>query len=658
MNAAVTPKRGITTQQFKYNHASSSKVTLDHLPPLHTLIGWSHRPQAIAKCFISDVYKMQTLANHGTEGMMYASRDVFLLNQYPCRMVEIVAWVAGVDHKDTSMTVTLDDGDGEHVLPTLIRLHPVPSLAHPHTSVSKSVIEPKPAAQTFATASERRIAKRKATEEALASERAQKAKWSSTKRFQTKDIRVGDTVRIVGKVDEWMRRKADGSSEWVRQVVVDENAGGSICAVDPEEQYIHTAQVLKLHQGLYARPFVLPDLTVPNKSLPPTPTKNGINAIASAALRASDSLGMTLTSEAASELSMIEAEPELRDPTKLRSSQLTDRTFRQYMLDHMTQETVRSVLQLTEISQAALRKGLEMLFPEYRPQVLTNSSRNTRSRNGLGVFQPSTKINSQVKSNGHVIENGGGQATPTQKHFIARSKRSTPTPTRSSEPPLTVDAIILQAFTPVSVSGNERLRTLARLVVENEIRKDGRRRRRRIRDGTATKKDLIVESERKEGRSLDVMVEKEVQKKIERLVHWAIRAISEEGSLVQITLPHFACKPGTRGKGAGEVVGCEYGYLPLPAQLLFPLCIPHLTAERDLRKNTIRRKGDPKSKNGMTVDELTAAFRSWGTEGRWERLGDWIVEDALEWGLNKGFLRKEGIGYWLNEDYDHACEHG
>lgn len=32
--------------------------------------------------------------------------DVFLLNHFPCKLVELVGWVAGVDHKDASMTIT------------------------------------------------------------------------------------------------------------------------------------------------------------------------------------------------------------------------------------------------------------------------------------------------------------------------------------------------------------------------------------------------------------------------------------------------------------------------------------------------------------------------------------------------------------------------
>ncbi|WWC85165.1 uncharacterized protein L201_000022 [Kwoniella dendrophila CBS 6074] len=585
---------------------------------------------------------MHSLLHQGTEGMIYTSRDIFLLNQFPCKMVEVVAWVAGVDHKETTMTISIDDGDGQHVLPVLVRLQPTTSR---NNVPIKKTSEKSSGNQTFAPASERRLAKRKATEEALEAERV--AKWSKTKTFEKKDIKVGDTVRIIGKIDEWMRKKSDGSTEWVRQVVVDDNAGGSILAVDPEVQYLHAAQVYDLHQTVYCRPFTLPDLTAPTKSLPTTPSKN--NSTFHLDPDHSDSYGTVLTSEAPSELSMIDAEPELRDPTKLRSSQLTDRTFRQYMLDHMTQETIRSLCQALEIGQSRVQQQLEAYFPEYRQM---RSKHNTSSSiNHLekhrpsvsGVFALSTRYNSQQAND--------NTATPTQKTFDTRRKSARSNTSNGFSVPS-----LMKGFTPTSILEDERLNVLARLVVENEAHKEERRRRRRVRDGTATKKDLLVESQRQanivNGDNIKdeyMLDEKEKQKKMDRLVAWAIRAIAEEGSLVQITLPipHSTSSSVFRSSN-----GDKYGYLPLPSQLLFPLCVPHLIVERKLRKQTFRKKNDPKSVNGMTVDELTLKFKSWGEDGRWERIGDWNLEDCLEYGYQKGYLTKQGLGYWLNDDYE------
>ncbi|WWD01786.1 hypothetical protein V866_008732 [Kwoniella sp. B9012] len=583
---------------------------------------------------------MQVVVHQGMEGMSYASRDVFLLDRFPCRMVEIVAWVAGVDRKDTSMTITLDDGDGQHVLPVLLRLSPIAHTHNSSASRSKSNTDKTVSARTtFATLSEREsraYTKRKAPEE---------NQWNTNgypKIFQRKDIRVGDTVRIIGKVDEWMRKKSDGSGEWVRQVVVDENAGGFISIVDPDTQYTHTSQVDHLHQTLYSRPFTLPDLSISNNKTPPI-SPNRDTSVSRVDPNMSDGLGTTLTSEAPSELSMIDAEPELRDPTKLRSSQLTDRTFRQYMLDHMTQETIKSICRAQEIGPEVLRGELVHYFTECR-DVQGDPSTSGRSRtlgknsSGSGVFANSTKVNTPSSSTS--IDHA---TTPTQKTFISRKK-----PVKSTSTPCSLG--LLRPFTPSSILVDERLSILASLVVDNEIRREERRRRRRIRDGTATRKDLLAGREKNASTNIVMIDEKERNKKIERLVSWAIRNVSEEGNLVQVTLPSLPLPSSTRhNNNDGYVTQDRYGYLPLPSQLLLPLLIPHLLAERDLRKNSIRRKNDFKSVNGMTVDELTSVMRKWGQEGRWERVGDWNIEDALEYGVGRGILRKEGIGYWVVE---------
>jgi hypothetical protein len=115
--------------------ASTSSST--PLPALGVLQAWVHRPQALAKCTISDLYGMRALVKGNNEGVGvnvgYSSRgeyfflfssllmnldeeqdsllevelmiDVFMLNRFPCRMVELVGWVAGVDEKEKTQTI-------------------------------------------------------------------------------------------------------------------------------------------------------------------------------------------------------------------------------------------------------------------------------------------------------------------------------------------------------------------------------------------------------------------------------------------------------------------------------------------------------------------------------------------------------------------------
>nr|XP_031858589.1 uncharacterized protein CI109_005969 [Kwoniella shandongensis]KAA5525661.1 hypothetical protein CI109_005969 [Kwoniella shandongensis] len=524
-------------------------------------------------------------------------------------MVELVGWVAGVDHKETTMTVTLDDGDGEHVLLVLIRLSVVKTFKYSTSSKPLPVQVPSAA---FVSAANRNASKRKAIEECDSNGYPIPIKRAPIKVYDRKDVRVGDTVRIVGKIDEWQRRKASGEVEWVRQVVVEEGAGGSIAVVDPDMQHAHIAESCRLHQAVYARPFVIPDAaTLGRTSQPPTPVKS--------LPRFSESIEPS--SEMPSELTIIDVEPDLRDPNKLRSSQLTDRTFRQYMLDHMTQVTIKALRFAAESGPASSRVALEANFPEYISSSKQGKS-VARLEPNVGLFTPSTRHNSMVDD---------PSGTPTRGSTRVRKVAMSPDNTTALTP-----------FTISSLLSDERLDTLARLVVDNEVRKEERRRKRRIRDGTATKKDLSVEADRKAQCVREyVMNDKERRLKMERLVGWVIRNVAEEGSLVQVRLPVRA-----RGTSLGE-----WGYLPLPPQLLFPLLVPHLEAERNLRKNTIRRKGDPRTGNGMTIDELVMKLRGWGEEGRWERVGDWKIEEAIEWGEEKGYLRKEGRGWWVADGY-------
>lgn len=117
----------------------------------------------------------------------------------------------------------MDDGDGLHVLPVLIRLsrktRPDPSLKSKAKPTSSAI----PTGRFLS-----------------ARERANRPKSSVSKmevetkekEYERKDICVGDVVRINGKIDEWSRKR-DGVVEWVRQVIIDDASGGSIGGSKP-----------------------------------------------------------------------------------------------------------------------------------------------------------------------------------------------------------------------------------------------------------------------------------------------------------------------------------------------------------------------------------------------------------------------------------------
>ena len=47
------------------------------------------------------------------------------------------------------------------------------------------------------------------------------------KRYVRRDVRVGDTIRVVARVDEWVRRRSEGS-QVVRGLWCDESSGGRL----------------------------------------------------------------------------------------------------------------------------------------------------------------------------------------------------------------------------------------------------------------------------------------------------------------------------------------------------------------------------------------------------------------------------------------------
>lgn len=117
-DTALSASARYDTQHAAY--ASSS--TAPELASSASLQTWVYRPQAVTKCFVSDVYRMRALLPADSLAQRFAPRgeplcskklngwliprsDVFLLNRWPCKVVELVGWVAGVDDRESSLTV-------------------------------------------------------------------------------------------------------------------------------------------------------------------------------------------------------------------------------------------------------------------------------------------------------------------------------------------------------------------------------------------------------------------------------------------------------------------------------------------------------------------------------------------------------------------------
>ena len=132
----------------------------------------------------------------------------------------------------------MDDGDGVHILPVTIRLplvnvnvNPAPTSTitqYSAQSETQSRKETQTQGRTHFTSSKERKALRKAAFlESQPEAQAQKNPLvvrKKEKEYARNDIRVGDTARVKGRIEEFRR----GNGEWVRQVVVEPGSGGCI----------------------------------------------------------------------------------------------------------------------------------------------------------------------------------------------------------------------------------------------------------------------------------------------------------------------------------------------------------------------------------------------------------------------------------------------
>lgn len=194
----------------------------------------------------------------------------------------------------------------------------------------------------------------------------------------------------------------------------------------------------------------------------------------------------------------------------------------------------------------------------------------------------------------------------------------------------------LHPFTVPSLLAVALLRDLAERVVDNRARVEEKERRKRVKLGKTTTLDHQLVARRK-ARGLKEgtyqLSSSERESKMRTLTEWAIRDAHIEGGVVQVST---AVTPA--------------GYLPLPAALLAPLLVPVVSAARERAHGTFRSRLERSQakeaastgrSSNLPLNSLTIAARLKAWDGRWERVGQWAVEEALEWGEAQGILELE-----------------
>jgi len=130
---------------------------------------------------------------------------------------------------------------------------------------------------------------------------------------------------------------------------------------------------------------------------------------------------------------------------------------------------------------------------------------------------------------------------------------------------------------------------------------------------------------------------------MERLVSWVIREISEEGGLVGIQ------RDVGKGKNKGERrrLEEEWGYLPIVPELMGWILVPVARFEMDIWGKVFKKRSE--KNDGVGLEDLTKGLNKWGEEGRWERVGEWVVKEGMDWGVGDHLFVKMGRGYWLGD---------
>lgn len=177
---------------------------------------------------------------------------------------------------------------------------------------------------------------------------------------------------------------------------------------------------------------------------------------------------------------------------------------------------------------------------------------------------------------------------------------------------------------------DEMLAVLGPLVVKRRAKKDEAAMRAREANGTSTDRDRRKIQERlAKGRSKGhwKLDKDEMEVKFRNLTTWALRVITEEGGLICISAPS-----GSKAAAYSE------SYLPVPPELLAPLMAPMVRKEQARLSNVFRSKAERQkgvSLESDVVRNVTRSLRKWG-DGRYERVGDWAVAEAYEWGKSRG----------------------
>ncbi|KAI0068527.1 hypothetical protein BV25DRAFT_1910301 [Artomyces pyxidatus] len=577
--------------------------------PAEILI-WTTTESAIAPCFAKDVFLM-------TES---SDKSYYLLGRVPCRTVRLVGTVVGATSYESRTVYLLDDGTG------IIDCN----LRHPKPNRSSAAVNVRPA---------------------LEHHKQFEKEYDTAETLPPTVFAVGVTVRVIGKVY---------AKKFGREILCDSIERCHSSSAELE----HWRHVIKLHKESYTstEPFVLPEVVaIAAQSSPPKPTTPKSKPHTMAPATPSTAYTTPSTSSASSpakSVSDASSPPRLRHPSRLHTRDLTQNTFRIYVKHYMDHTTASPSTQHDDTDCDSDADSIVFALNRV-PDSPTKRSRTSFEEQ---TPRPLRLLTIDHSSTPRASEN------PHAKTFCEDAKDS-------PERPLGFTLSYLRRVPELS------------MLAQRVVRAEGRRREKEAKKAHA---GFIDTAKGKDGRAnLPRSQSEGVARKMKRLFMWAIRKLYEEGSIIisdgpvrplpyraaEASMLWRASSSNTAGNitsntisstsssftrhlddsldSVGELsdpVPGEESYIPVTVEYLAeqvegaikiltsppapPIAMNVSEGSRGIVSSVpavSRRRVF--CANGPTKEEITACLRR---DARWDRLGTWAVQDALDWMQQEG----------------------
>ncbi|KZT65285.1 hypothetical protein DAEQUDRAFT_814359 [Daedalea quercina L-15889] len=687
----LTPSKDVKRRKLDEHPVAPSSMVPQHSPTRNDDAGdpstsaslpaevwrWTLTRDAVARCFVKDVLDMR---DSGHKEMEY-----FWLGRIPCRTVELVGVLVGIQAFEQRIIYTLDDGSAVIDCNHKVILQAVsPRKSNVPDSKTGRIRQASNSSSAYASA--------------RTSAQPSTSKAASLLPLPPKPIAdIGAPVRVIGRVVETSKG---------RHVLVDEIRP----CLSPNDEPNHWTSVLELHRTRYFAenlgPFVVPPQkrrappswipkspekgkgkakatdtsTVPGKSdeagtgfiEPQTPSSVG-----SVSTDGSPASAASLSSRHSRRQSPVR----LRHPTRLHRRELTANTFRIYLKHYMDNAPPPD----GHGSDSAISSRSASPTPLPRSQP----------RSGLGHVNASLAT-PRKQSTVSATADASDDRTPRPSQLrarlgeVEREHECTPRAARPSarstdphEPESSSSG--LYGFTLSHLRRVPELTILARRVVDEEGR-------RRVKEEREQKKADATQAKGKQRQVHSGRSSEPRAKKMKRLFQFAIRQLYQEGSIVlwdgpirplpredtvstQLSGPLWRANsssasamstlstvssvaPGDEDSGQlSEPSPGEEAYISLTPKVLAGIAECAIrefmaagAARRHKQHGHSRANVDPSAPFAPAAPPpgpSTAEIAGWlHRDARWARVGEWAVKDALEWARAEGRVWCIGHGRW------------